>query len=104
MLWTLKPTPNQITVKELQHSLNVPEIIAHLLVQRGIKSFEEAKCFFRPQLSDLHSPWLMKNMNAAVDRILTAVQNHENIMIYGDYDVDGTTSVSLVYDYLKKKT
>jgi len=104
MRWTLKPKPNPETVKQLQQSLNVDEAIATLLVQRGIETFEAAKCFFRPSLEHLHDPYLMKDMDKAVVRILQAIEEGENILVYGDYDVDGTTSVALMSSYLKTKT
>jgi single-stranded-DNA-specific exonuclease len=101
MRWKLKPEINpQITLK-LAQELGVDNIIAKLLVQRGIHSFEQAKAFFRPSLTDLHDPFLMKDMDLAVARIENAIKNNENILIYGDYDVDGTTSVSLISSYLK---
>lgn len=102
MRWTLKPKPDPQTVEHLCEVLGVDRSIASLLAQRGINSFEEAKKFFRPSLSDLHDPFLMKDMDKAVARIELAFQNGENIMVYGDYDVDGTTSVALVSSYLKK--
>ncbi|MCK8523571.1 single-stranded-DNA-specific exonuclease RecJ [Aquimarina sp. D1M17] len=101
MRWTLKPVPDFSTVQTLSEQLNVDEIIASLLVQRGITSFEEAKKFFRPSIDDLHDPFLMKDMELAVERINTALQNGENVLVYGDYDVDGTTSVALMSSYLK---
>ncbi len=101
MRWTLKPVPDFSTVQTLSEQLNVDEIIASLLVQRGITSFEEAKKFFRPSINDLHDPFLMKDMELAVERINTALQNGENVLVYGDYDVDGTTSVALMSSYLK---
>jgi len=79
----------------------IDKTLAKVLVQRGITTFEEAKNYFRPSLEDLHDPFLMKDMDIAVARIDTAIENKENILIYGDYDVDGTTAVSLVYSYLK---
>jgi single-stranded-DNA-specific exonuclease len=82
----------------------VPNLIAQLLLQRGIETFEQAKKFFRPQLHDLYDPFLMKDMDKAIDRLILALQKHERIMVYGDYDVDGTTSVSTVYSYFKKYT
>ena len=103
MRWTLKPKPNEQLVETLQKSLQVDEITATLLVQRGIKSYEEAKKFFRPSLDDLHDPFLMKDMDKAVARIEKAIANKENILVYGDYDVDGTTSVALISSYLKTK-
>lgn len=104
MRWTLKPKPNPEIVKQLQQSLNVDEAIATLLVQRGIETFEDAKHFFRPSLEHLHDPYLMKDMDKAVARILQAIEEGENILVYGDYDVDGTTSVALMSSYLKTKT
>jgi len=86
----------------LHKSLGVNSAICKILVQRNIKTFEEAKLYFRPQLTDLHSPWLMKDMLAATSRIKTAINNNENILIFGDYDVDGTTAVACLYRFLKK--
>uniref|UniRef100_UPI00404B6826 single-stranded-DNA-specific exonuclease RecJ n=1 Tax=Flavobacterium sp. TaxID=239 RepID=UPI00404B6826 len=101
MRWNLKSKPEKTKVQALQNALQVDEIIAILLVQRGIETFEQAKTFFRPTLDDLHDPYLMKDMDKAVDRIETAIKNNENIMVFGDYDVDGTTAVSLVSSYLR---
>ncbi len=103
MRWTLKPKPEPSKVKHLQESLQVSEPIASLLVQRGIDTFESAKDFFRPSLSHLHDPYLMKDMDKAVARIEKAIANGENILVYGDYDVDGTTAVALMSTYLKTK-
>jgi single-stranded-DNA-specific exonuclease len=102
MNWIFKPSPAESEVNALQSALKIPRIIAHLLVQRGIKTFEEARLFFKPTLNDLHNPFLMKDMDKAVERILKAINNHENIMVYGDYDVDGTTAVALLSSFLKK--
>lgn len=99
--WIQKPLPSQQTVEALSESINVNPYLATLLVQRGISNFEEAKYFFRPSLSHLHDPFLMKDMDKAVERLHTAIIRQEKILIYGDYDVDGTTSVALVYSYLK---
>ncbi|WP_406685238.1 single-stranded-DNA-specific exonuclease RecJ [Seonamhaeicola sp. MEBiC1930] len=101
MRWTLKPKPEIEKVQDLQEVLQVSEPIATLLVQRGIETYEEAKTFFRPSLDDLHDPYLMKDMDKAVARIEKAIANKENILVYGDYDVDGTTSVALMSSYLK---
>ena len=101
MQWKLKPDPNPQKVKQLSTALQVETTLAKLLVQRGIETFDEAKDFFRPNLAKLHNPFLMKDMDLAVQRIEKAIKNGENILIYGDYDVDGTTSVSLVSSYLK---
>ncbi len=100
MRWTLKPKPEQHIVSNLQEVLGVSKPIAILLVQRGITSFDEAKAFFRPSLDDLHDPYLMKDMDRAVDRIWGAFELGQKIMVYGDYDVDGTTSVALMSSYL----
>ncbi|WP_452598645.1 single-stranded-DNA-specific exonuclease RecJ [Pontimicrobium sp. MEBiC01747] len=100
MRWTLKAKPNPQTVQQLSKALQVDTSIASLLVQRGIETFEAAKDFFRPSLDDLHNPFLMKDMDKAVSRIETAIANNENILVYGDYDVDGTTAVSLMSSYL----
>jgi single-stranded-DNA-specific exonuclease len=101
MRWTLKPQPEPHKVKHLAEALSVDEVIASLLVQRGVETFEQAKQFFRPSLSDLHDPYLMKDMDKAVQRIEQAIANNENILVFGDYDVDGTTSVALVSSYLR---
>lgn len=101
MRWNLKSKPNPEKVQAIQQALLVDEIIATLLVQRGIETFEQAKTFFRPTLADLHNPYLMKDMDKAVARIEKAIANKENILVFGDYDVDGTTAVSLVSSYLR---
>lgn len=101
MRWTLKPIPDSQKVNALSKDLNVEPLVAYLLVQRGIETFEEAKSFFRPSLEELHDPFLMKDMDKAVERVQKAIENGENILIYGDYDVDGTTSVALMSSYLK---
>ena len=101
MRWTIKPKPSEEKVKLLAEALNVGEFVATLLVQRGIETFEQARQFFRPTLEDLHNPYLMKDMDKAVERIELAIENGENILVFGDYDVDGTTAVSLVSSYLK---
>ncbi|OAB31309.1 exonuclease RecJ [Flavobacterium fryxellicola] len=101
MRWNLKPKPSEDKVKHLAKALNVEDFVATLLVQRGIETFDEAKAFFRPSLDHLHDPYLMKDMDKAVERIEKAIKNEENILVFGDYDVDGTTAVSLVSSYLK---
>jgi single-stranded-DNA-specific exonuclease len=101
MRWTIKSKPSEDTVKHLAQALNVEDFVATLLVQRGIETFEDAKRFFRPSLDDLHDPYLMKDMEKAVERIEKAIENQENILVFGDYDVDGTTAVSLVSSYLR---
>ncbi|WP_298547217.1 single-stranded-DNA-specific exonuclease RecJ [uncultured Aquimarina sp.] len=101
MRWTLKPKLDTTIINNLAKALNVDTIIASLLVQRGIETYDQAKKFFRPSLEDLHDPFLMKDMDKAVSRIDKAISDHENIMVYGDYDVDGTTSVALMSSYLE---
>ena len=101
MRWTLKPKPDSKLVDQLSKELGVEKSTATLLVQRGITTFDKAKYFFRPELKDLHDPFLMKDMDLAVARIEQAVTNQENILVYGDYDVDGTTSVALLASYLR---
>jgi len=101
MRWTLKPKSSHEKIKSLAAALKVSELIASLLVQRGIETFEQARQFFRPNLSDLHDPYLMKDMDKAVARIEKAIEKGENILVFGDYDVDGTTAVSLMSGYLR---
>ena len=100
MEWKPKFLGEEDKVKILQENVGVPFEIANLLVQRGVYDFDSAKKFFRPELSDLHDPFLMLGMEATVERISTAIGSQEKIMVYGDYDVDGTTSVALVFSYL----
>ncbi len=101
MRWTLKSKPEKEKVQKLQNELQVDALIATLLVQRGVETYDQAKAFFRPSLTDLHDPFLMKDMDKAVVRIEEAILKGENILVFGDYDVDGTTAVSLVSSYLK---
>lgn len=101
MRWTLKPLPDLEIQKKLAADLNIDPVLAGLLVQRGVDTFAKAKSFFRPSLNDLHDPFLMKDMQVAVERVHKAVETGENILVYGDYDVDGTTSVALVSSFLK---
>lgn len=100
--WILKPQGDPHITARLSKELNINEILASLLVQRGITTFEEARLFFRPQLDQLHDPFLMKDMDKAVNRIEQAIENEEKILVYGDYDVDGTTAVALVYTWLRQ--
>ena len=104
MRWTLKKEPEKEKIDKLARELQVDSSIVKILCQRQIETFEEAKKFFRPNLKDIHDPFLLKDMDLAVARIETAILNKENILIYGDYDVDGTTAVSLVSSYLKTIT
>lgn len=101
MRWTLKPKPDPEKVTSLSNALKVDPILASLLVQRGVETFEEAEKFFRPNLENLHNPYLMQDMDKAVARVEKAIESGENILIFGDYDVDGTTSVALLASYLK---
>lgn len=102
MNWSPKPIPDEDKVKQLQKQIGVPFEIACIMIQRGIEDYDTAKSFFRPELSDLHDPFLMLGMKKAVDRISQAIDTGEKIMVYGDYDVDGTTAVALVYSFLKQ--
>ena len=99
--WILHQSVDKQQVAEIVKVLNIDENLATLLVQRGITNYEEAKTFFRPSLSQLHDPFLMKDMDKAVERVLSAIRNGEKVLVYGDYDVDGTTAVAVVYTYLK---
>ena len=99
--WKILPADIAAT-RSLQAGLKINEVLCQLLVQRGVSTFDEAKAFFRPELSALHDPWLMKDMRAAVDRILAALSRREKILIYGDYDVDGTTAVACLFQFLGK--
>jgi single-stranded-DNA-specific exonuclease len=95
-------TADEERVRELHEALGVSSLHCKILVQRGIDTFDKAKKFFRPQLADLHDPFLMKDMEVAVTRILAAIENNEKILVFGDYDVDGTTSVACMYQFLQK--
>ena len=100
---TLTPE-EECNQKKLAEELGLSPSLAKLLVKRGINTFDEAKAFFRPALSELHDPFLIKDMDLAVKRLNKALQKKENILIYGDYDVDGTTAVALVYKFLQPYT
>ncbi|RKE49260.1 single-stranded-DNA-specific exonuclease RecJ [Sphingobacterium detergens] len=100
--WVLKSKTDVKITNKLREELNINAVLAELLVNRGIGSFDEAKQFFRPQLSDLHDPFLMKDMGKAISRIIQAIGNKEKILIYGDYDVDGTTAVAVVYSFFRE--
>ena len=101
MRWNLLPKPNLETVTHLSKALGIDPLLSSLLVQRGITTYAQAKRFFRPSLEELHDPFLMQDMDLAVERIQRAIAAQEAILIYGDYDVDGTTSVALLSSYLK---
>jgi len=101
-IWRIKENGFDKEINNLAEKLNVNHVIASLLLQRGINTFEQAKAFFRPSLNHLHDPFLMKDMDKAVERLGQALKKEEKILVYGDYDVDGTTSVAMVYTFLKK--
>jgi single-stranded-DNA-specific exonuclease len=100
--WKIYENANPGETASLQQQLGVDRVVSSLLYQRGITTFEASKLFFRPELTQLHDPFLMKGMQTAIDRINSAIQKNEKILIYGDYDVDGTTAVSLVYSFFKQ--
>ena len=102
--WSLKDSAAPETVAQLSAELGIDGVLAELLVQRGVKTFEDARSFFRPRLEDLHDPFLMKDMDKAVERLHKAITSNEHILVYGDYDVDGTTAVAQVYSFVKKFT
>lgn len=104
MRWILKSEPDKEKTADLARSLQVDPLVTSLLVQRGINDFEQARLFFRPELSHLHDPFIMRDMEQAAERIEKAVESGERILVYGDYDVDGTTAVALLTDYLRKDT
>ncbi|MEG0696140.1 MAG: DHH family phosphoesterase, partial [Algoriella sp.] len=99
-IWEIKQQPSNEIISRLQQSLDISEALAILLTQRGIGNYDQAKSFFNPSLADLHDPFLMKGMADAVSRIKNAIDDQENILIFGDYDVDGTTAVTLFYEFL----
>jgi single-stranded-DNA-specific exonuclease len=99
--WVLKDLANEEIIKKLSEGLNIDNVLANLLAQRGVNSFIEAKDFFRPSLDSLHDPFLMRDMDKAIERISQAIEGGERIMVFGDYDVDGTTAVALTYSFLK---
>jgi single-stranded-DNA-specific exonuclease len=99
--WTLKQQSDAVLAEDLSRVLNINSILSNLLLQRGVTSFDGARTFFRPAISDLHDPFLMQDMDKAIDRIEMAIARKEKILIYGDYDVDGTTAVACVYSFLK---
>ncbi|MCO4806958.1 MAG: single-stranded-DNA-specific exonuclease RecJ [Flavobacteriales bacterium] len=98
--WSMKPVPSAESVLGFQNAINASGPLATLLMQREIRDFESARLFFNPKLERLHPPFLMKDMQVAVDRITKAINTDEHILVYGDYDVDGTTAVSLLYSFL----
>lgn len=102
--WILENIADDENVSRLSSELGIDPVLARLLTQRGIRTFQQAREFFRPSISNLHNPFLMTDMDKAVERVRKAIVNQENILVYGDYDVDGTTAVSLVYSFLKRLT
>ena len=102
--WVIRKGADESKERELSSELGIDPVLAELLVQRGVHTFEEARAFFRPSLEKLHDPFLMKDMDKAVERLETALEGREKILVYGDYDVDGTTAVSLVYSFLSRLT
>ena len=104
MIWQFSPPTDFEMTHKLMTDLGVEEAIASLLIQRGVRTFEEAKTFFRPSLEQLHDPMLMADMSKAINRIKLALDKDEFIMVFGDYDVDGTTAVSLMASYLRSRT
>jgi len=97
--WTIVAS-DAVKTEALQAALSINKTICSILVARGLETFEASKNFYRPQLSDLHDPWLMKDMDKAVARILTARDNNQRILVFGDYDVDGTTAVASMYQFI----
>jgi single-stranded-DNA-specific exonuclease len=100
--WIYKAAPSPESIKKLSEEININPFLSAVLIQRGIQDFSTAKDFFRPSLDHLHDPFLMTDMQEAVDRLKKAIDSNEKILIYGDYDVDGTTAVALVYSYLRE--
>ena len=103
-IWKLREGADADNVRQLSSELGVDPVLAELLVQRGVRTFEQARAFFRPSLDDLHDPFMMTDMDKAVERVHSAIECGEKILVYGDYDVDGTTAVSLVYTFLHRLT
>jgi len=101
--WVLADTPDKDKLDLLSEALSVPKMISSVLIHRGIETYDDARRFFRPEWQDLHDPFLMKDMKAAVDRIILAIEKKERILIYGDYDVDGITAVSVLVLFLRER-
>ena len=100
--WILNAAPDESEVESFSKLLSIEKPLASLLISRGIRTLEDAELFFNPDISKLHDPFLMKDMDKAVERLSRAIINNEKILIYGDYDVDGTSAVALVYSFLKE--
>ncbi len=99
-IWNIKERGDEEKIEHLSEVLNIDRFLANLLVQRGVETFDQAKAFFRPSYEHLNDPFLMKDMDVAIDRLDKAIENNEKVFVYGDYDVDGTTSVAIVYSFL----
>src|SRR5450755_4063888 len=99
--WKIKVT-DELKVQSLSDALKIHPLISRILIGRGIENFSRAREYFRPDISQLHDPWLMKDMDLAVKRILQSIDQKEKILVFGDYDVDGTSSVALMYQMLRK--
>ncbi|MBR3990490.1 MAG: DHH family phosphoesterase, partial [Bacteroidales bacterium] len=102
--WILKTPADPEKAAQLAAELGIDRVLADLLVQRGVETFDQARSFFRPRLEDLHDPFLMTDMDKAVERLHTAITQGQKILVYGDYDVDGTTAVAQVYSFIKRFT
>ena len=100
--WIVKTPASEEKAAQLATELGIDRVLATLLIQRGVNTFEEARTFFRPRLEDLHDPFLMKDMDKAVERLHEAITKGQKILVYGDYDVDGTTAVAQVYSFIKQ--
>jgi single-stranded-DNA-specific exonuclease len=100
-IWITAPEPDPIAVDDLKQTINVNPILSKILVNRGVTNFNEAKSYFRPSIEDCHDPFLMKDMGSATNRLIQAIDNKESILVYGDYDVDGSTSVAMMYSFLR---
>jgi single-stranded-DNA-specific exonuclease len=99
--WIIAPEPKTDDIDELSQSININPILSKILINRGVTNYSEAKSYFRPAIEDCHDPFLMKDMSTAVDRLIQSIENEEPILVYGDYDVDGSTSVAMMYSFLK---
>ena len=102
--WSLIPAADPEKASQLAAELGIDRVLADLLVQRGVETFEQARSFFRPRLEDLHDPFLMTDMDKAVERLHQAIVGGEKILVYGDYDVDGTTAVAQVFSFIRQFT
>jgi single-stranded-DNA-specific exonuclease len=101
--WLIAEPIPEVEVISLSNALKIDTVVSEILLQRNVNNFETAENFFRPKLENLHNPFLMKNMEKAVERINNAIKNQDVVQLYGDYDVDGTTSVALMHNYFSKK-